>query len=63
MPLDRSFKKSFPFRRRLAPTFRSGLRDEHVADIAVIAANASSMKANPITFTPDELAQILLFAL
>jgi len=40
-----------------------GLREEHVADIVAKAANASSMKANPIVLTPDELAQILRLAL
>ncbi len=36
-----------------------GIREEHVADIVAKAANASSMKANPIALTPDELAQTL----
>ena len=40
-----------------------GIREEHVADIAAKAANASSMKANPIALTPDELAQTLRLAL
>ncbi len=34
-----------------------GIREEHVADIVAKAANASSMKANPIVLTPEELAQ------
>ena len=40
-----------------------GIREEHVADIVAKAANASSMKANPIVLTPEELAQTLRRAL
>lgn len=40
-----------------------GLREEHVADLVAKAASASSMKANPIVLTPDELAQTLRRAL
>jgi len=40
-----------------------GLREEHVADLVAKAANASSMKANPIELTPDELAHLLRRAL
>jgi len=40
-----------------------GIREEHVADICAKAANASSLKANPIILTPDELAQTLRLAL
>lgn len=40
-----------------------GIREEHVADLVAKAANASSMKANPIALTPDELAQTLRLAL
>ena len=40
-----------------------GIRAEHVADIVAKAAIASSMKANPIVLTPDELAQTLRLAL
>jgi len=40
-----------------------GLREEHVADVVAKAANASSMKANPIVLTPEELAQTLRLAL
>ena len=36
-----------------------GIRDEHVADLVAKAANASSMKANPIVLTPEELAATL----
>jgi len=40
-----------------------GIREEHVADIVAQAAKASSMKANPIALTPEELAQTLRLAL
>jgi alcohol dehydrogenase class IV len=40
-----------------------GVREEHVADIVAKAANASSMKANPIVLTAEELAQTLRLAL
>jgi len=40
-----------------------GLREEHVAEVVAKAANASSMKANPIVLTPEELAQTLRLAL
>jgi alcohol dehydrogenase class IV len=40
-----------------------GIREEHFADIVAKAANASSMKANPIVLTPEELTQILRLAL
>jgi len=40
-----------------------GIREEHVADIAAKAAQASSMKANPIVLTAEELAAILRSAL
>jgi alcohol dehydrogenase class IV len=40
-----------------------GVREEHVADIVAKSANASSMKANPIVLTPEELAQTLRLAL
>jgi alcohol dehydrogenase class IV len=40
-----------------------GIREEHVADIAAKAAQASSMKANPIALAPEELAQTLRLAL
>ena len=40
-----------------------GIREENVADLVAKAANASSMKANPITLTPDELAQTLRLAI
>ena len=40
-----------------------GVREEHVATLIEKAENASSMKANPITLTPDELAETLRRAL
>ena len=40
-----------------------GLREEHVAGVVAKAANASSMKANPVALTPEELAQTLRLAL
>src|SRR5208282_5206556 len=40
-----------------------GVREEHVADLIAKAANASSMKANPIALTPEELADTLRRAL
>ncbi len=40
-----------------------GLREEHIPDLVTKAANASSMKANPVVLTPDELAQTLRLAL
>jgi alcohol dehydrogenase class IV len=40
-----------------------GIREEHVAGLAAKAANASSMKANPITLTEDELVGTLRLAL
>ena len=40
-----------------------GLREEHVADLVAKAAIASSMKANPIVLTTDELARTLRQAL
>jgi alcohol dehydrogenase class IV len=40
-----------------------GIREEHVADIVAKATNASSMKANPIGLTQEELAGTLRLAL
>jgi alcohol dehydrogenase class IV len=40
-----------------------GIREEHVADLVAKAANASSMKANPIALTAEELAATLRLAL
>jgi alcohol dehydrogenase class IV len=43
----------------IQPLGTYGLREEHIPDLVVKAQNASSMKANPIVLTPDELADIL----
>ncbi|HZI31432.1 MAG TPA: iron-containing alcohol dehydrogenase, partial [Candidatus Binatia bacterium] len=40
-----------------------GIREEHVPDLVAKAQKASSMKANPIMLTTDELAQTLRMAL
>ena len=40
-----------------------GIREEHIPDIVAKASVASSMKANPIVLTADELAQTLRLAL
>ncbi len=40
-----------------------GLSQSHVADVVEKATQASSMKANPIVLTPEELSEILLQAL
>jgi alcohol dehydrogenase class IV len=40
-----------------------GIQPEHIADIVAKATNASSMKANPIALTPEELAETLRLAL
>jgi len=40
-----------------------GIQREHFPDLVTKAANASSMKANPIALTPEELTEILEQAL
>jgi alcohol dehydrogenase class IV len=40
-----------------------GIREEHVGDIVAKSANSSSMKANPIALTPQELEHTLRLAL
>jgi alcohol dehydrogenase class IV len=40
-----------------------GIREEHIAELVAKAATASSMKANPIVLTPEELTQTLRQAL
>ncbi len=47
----------------IPPLRTHGIRTEHIADIVTKAANASSMKANPIVLTPEELAETLHLAL
>ena len=44
---------------QIKPLGAYGIREEHVADLVAKAANASSMKANPIALTPEELAETL----
>jgi alcohol dehydrogenase class IV len=39
------------------------IHEEHVADLVTKAMNASSMKANPVALTPEELAGTLRQAL
>ncbi len=48
---------------QIKPLGSYGIRDEHVADLAAQSANASSMKANPILLTLEELADTLRHAL
>jgi alcohol dehydrogenase class IV len=48
---------------QIKPLGAYGIREEHVANLAAKAANASSMKANPIALTPEELAETLRRAL
>jgi alcohol dehydrogenase class IV len=48
---------------QIKPLGAYGIREEHIADLAAKAANASSMKANPIALTPEELAETLRRAL
>jgi len=40
-----------------------GVKSKHVSDVVAKALNASSMKANPIVLTPEELAETLRQAL
>jgi alcohol dehydrogenase class IV len=40
-----------------------GIKSEHVDELVRKATQASSMKANPITLTPEELAETLRQAL
>jgi alcohol dehydrogenase class IV len=40
-----------------------GIQREHFPGLVAKAANASSMKANPIVLTPEELTEILEQAL
>jgi alcohol dehydrogenase class IV len=42
---------------------RYGITRRHTSEIVEKAVKASSMKANPVTLTPEELAQILERAL
>jgi len=47
----------------IPPLRHYGITSEHVSDLVVKAANASSMKANPIVLTPEELAETLTAAI
>ena len=48
---------------QIKPLGSFGVHDEDVADLVAKAANTSSMKANPIPLTPEELADTLRRAL
>ena len=48
---------------QIKPLGAYGIGDEHVADLVAKAAQASSMKANPVALTPKELAATLRQAL
>lgn len=48
---------------QIPPLRAYGIKPEHVADLVSKAANASSMKANPIGLTEDELSAILQMAM
>ena len=47
----------------IPPLGTYGIREEHIPGLVAKAAQASSMKANPIALTPEELAEILRRAL
>jgi alcohol dehydrogenase class IV len=47
----------------IPPLGSYGIREEHVADLVEKAMHASSMKANPIALTREELADTLRQAL
>jgi alcohol dehydrogenase class IV len=48
---------------RIPPLRAYGIGPEHVADLVAKAASASSMKANPVPLTAEELAAALQRAL
>ena len=48
---------------QIKPLGAYGIREEHIADLVAKSANASSMKANPVSLTSEELADILRHAL
>ncbi|MGA9779682.1 MAG: iron-containing alcohol dehydrogenase [Limisphaerales bacterium] len=48
---------------QIPPLRAYGIQPEHIVDVVAKAANASSMKANPIILTPEDLAQTLRQAL
>jgi alcohol dehydrogenase class IV len=47
----------------IQPLRAYGVREQHASGLAAKAANASSMKGNPISLTADELKEIVLRAL
>ena len=47
----------------IPPLSRYGLKAEHGAELVKKAGAASSMKANPIVLTPEELAEVLAHAM
>jgi alcohol dehydrogenase class IV len=48
---------------QIPPLKNFGVRSDDVSEVVAKAANASSMKANPIALTLDELSEILRQAL
>ena len=48
---------------QIPPLGSYGLRCEHVGEVVAKAVNASSMRANPITLTAEELAETLRAAI
>ena len=48
---------------QIKPLGAYGIGEEHIADLVARAADASSMKANPVGLTPEELADLLRRAL
>ena len=48
---------------QIKPLGSFGIQQMHVTDLVAKAAKASSMKANPIVLTPEELAEILRSAI
>jgi alcohol dehydrogenase class IV len=44
---------------QIPPLCVYGLKSEHIAEVVAKAGNASSMKANPIVLTPEELTEVL----
>ena len=47
----------------ISPLREYGIRTEHIPDLVTKAALASSMKANPIPLTPEQLTEILTLAI
>lgn len=53
------FVRSLTARLKIPPLSTYGLTREHNAELVERAAKASSMKANPIALTPEELTEVL----